>query len=91
MDDRQAGDRPGQGNVEQAVPDRCQFDDPARIAVVPVTQVKGLEFDHVVLVDPHRIVELAPVGHRLLYISLTRAISRLTIIHTADLPEILMI
>ena len=68
-----------------------QIDRVRRIAVVPVTQVKGLEFDHVVLVDPHRIVELAPVGHRLLYISLTRAISRLTIIHTAELPELLMI
>jgi DNA helicase IV len=69
--------------------DADRIDRVRRIAVVPVTQAKGLEFDHVVLVDPHRIVGLGPAGNRLLYISLTRAISRLTIIHTAALPEIL--
>jgi DNA helicase IV len=66
-----------------------EIDRVRRAAVVPVTQVKGLEFDHVVLVDPHRIVDLGSAGNRLLYISLTRAISRLTIVHSADLPEIL--
>jgi DNA helicase IV len=66
-----------------------QIDRIQRLAVVPVTQVKGLEFDHVVIVDPQRIADLGPTGNRLLYIALTRAISRLTVIHTTELPTIL--
>ncbi|PRY35637.1 HelD family protein [Umezawaea tangerina] len=60
-----------------------------RLALVPVGVVKGLEFDNVVVVDPHRVIGMGGTGLRLLYVALTRAISRLTIVHTAPLPDVL--
>ncbi|WP_306215785.1 HelD family protein [Actinoplanes sp. RD1] len=55
-----------------------------RITVVPATQAKGLEFDHVVVVEPR---EIAEPGLRLLYVALTRAVSRLDLVHSTPLPE----
>jgi DNA helicase IV len=49
--------------------------------------VKGLEFDSVVVVEPRRIVEAEPHGLRRLYVVLTRAVSRLVIVHAEPLPE----
>ena len=69
--------------------DADEIDQHNRVALVPVGRAKGLEFDHVVIVEPRRIVEQAPNGIRLLYIALTRTISRLTIVHRHDLPEAL--
>ncbi|WP_283134682.1 HelD family protein [Rhizohabitans arisaemae] len=45
--------------------------------VVPVSQVRGLEFDAVVLIDPPEIVAARPCGERDLYVALTRATKRL--------------
>jgi DNA helicase IV len=53
----------------------------ARLVVVPVTLAKGLEFDHVVLGEPGRIAAGEAYGLRRLYVALTRAVSRLTILH----------
>lgn len=72
-------------------------DDDARLTVVPASMAKGLEFDHVVLVEPADIVaslaaadEIDPrFGLRRLYIALTRAVSGLAIVHTKPLPEAL--
>lgn len=66
-----------------------EVDRDRRLALVPAGAVKGMEFDNVVVVDPHRLIEMGETGTRLLYVALTRAISRLTIIHTAALPEVL--
>ncbi|MBM7773318.1 hypothetical protein JOD54_003522 [Actinokineospora baliensis] len=55
-------------------------------ALIPATLAKGLEFDHVYLLEPAAI---AADSLTLLYIALTRAVSRLTILHTGDLPEFL--
>ncbi|MEJ3658007.1 AAA family ATPase [Actinomycetes bacterium KLBMP 9759] len=60
-----------------------------RVALVAVSQVKGLEFDHVVLVEPARILAVGGIGVRHLYVALTRAISRLTVVHAEALPEML--
>jgi DNA helicase IV len=60
-----------------------------RVTVVPATSAKGLEFDSVVLVEPAAIVGAEPVraaGLRRLYVCLTRAVSRLTIVHGTPLP-----
>ena len=65
----------------------CADEDAARLAeevgdraqVVPVSQVRGLEFDAVVVVDPGRIEAARPSGKRDLYVALTRATQRLTI------------
>jgi DNA helicase IV len=62
-------------------------DDPAaRITLVPVTLAKGLEFDHVMLVEPARIATGEAYGLRRLYVALTRAVSRLTVFHVEPLP-----
>jgi DNA helicase IV len=65
-----------------------------RVELVAASLAKGLEYDHVVVVEPVEIVE-APatggatvegVGLRHLYVALTRAVSRLTVVHSRDLP-----
>lgn len=58
----------------------------ARVTVVPATLVKGLEYDHVVVVEPAAIVAAEPRGLHRLYVVLTRAVSRLAVLHTAPLP-----
>jgi DNA helicase IV len=57
-----------------------------RVTVVPATLVKGLEYDHVVVVEPAAIVAAEPRGLHRLYVVLTRAVSRLAVLHTTDLP-----
>jgi hypothetical protein len=58
-----------------------------RLAVVPATLVKGLEFDAVVVVEPAAIVAAEPRGLHRLYVVLTRAVSTLVLLHRGDLPE----
>ncbi|MFD5445357.1 HelD family protein [Streptomyces tendae] len=61
----------------------------ARVAVVPASVVKGLEYDHVVAVEPAEIAAAEEPGgrglHRL-YVVLTRAVSRLDVVHARPLP-----
>ena len=57
------------------------------VTVVATDVVKGLEFDAVVVVEPARIVAEAPQGLRALYVALTRATKRLTVVHAEPLPE----
>ncbi len=59
----------------------------SQLAVVPVSLAKGLEFDHVVVVEPSRIATAEARGLQRLYVALTRAVSRLTVLHTGPLPE----
>ena len=69
--------------------ERLDDEDDPRVAVVPASSAKGLEFDSVVLVEPRQIVDAEPTrpgGLRRLYVTLTRAVSRLTIIHDEPLP-----
>ncbi|MFB9658220.1 HelD family protein [Glycomyces mayteni] len=65
-----------------------------RVELVAASLAKGLEYDHVVVVEPVEIVE-APatggatvegVGLRHLYVALTRAVSRLTVVRSRELP-----
>jgi len=57
------------------------------VTLVPVSVVKGLELDAVVVVEPARIVADDELGMRLLYVALTRPTQHLSIVHAADLPE----
>jgi DNA helicase IV len=57
-----------------------------RVTVLPASLCKGLEFDHVVLVEPAAIVAAEPLGLRRLYVALTRAVTRLTVLHREPLP-----
>ncbi|MEV4768314.1 AAA family ATPase [Micromonospora humida] len=59
----------------------------ARVTVVPATLVKGLEYDQVVVVEPAAIVAAEPRGLHRLYVALTRAVSRLSVLHSAPLPD----
>ncbi len=61
----------------------------APIGVLVATDAKGLEFDHVVVVEPARLVTPDSAGLRLLYVTLTRATQTLTVVHAESLPEAL--
>jgi DNA helicase IV len=57
--------------------------------LVPATLAKGLEFDHVLVVDPAGIVAAEPdraTGLRRLYVCLTRAVTSLVVQHDGSLP-----
>jgi hypothetical protein len=58
----------------------------ARLTLVPVTMAKGLEFDHVIVVEPARIAGAEARGLQRLYVALTRAVSRLTVLYAEPLP-----
>jgi len=59
----------------------------ARVTVVPATLAKGLEYDSVLVVEPAAIVAAEPRGLRRLYVVLTRAVSRLVVLHQQPLPS----
>jgi DNA helicase IV len=70
--------------LEAATPD--DVDSQARVTVVPATLVKGLEYDHVIVVEPAQIAAAEPKGLNRLYVVLTRAVSRLSVVHSEPLP-----
>jgi hypothetical protein len=57
------------------------------LTLVPVTLAKGLEYDHVVVVEPARIADAEARGLQRLYVALTRAVSRLTVLYSEPLPD----
>jgi DNA helicase IV len=59
----------------------------APIAVLAATSAKGLEFDHVVVVEPSALVTADRPGLRLLYVTITRTTKTLTVVHADALPE----
>jgi DNA helicase IV len=61
----------------------------APVAILAATDAKGLEFDHVIVVEPSRLVSADAAGMRLLYMALTRATRQLVIVHAEALPEAL--
>jgi len=60
-----------------------------RVTVLPAVLAKGLEFDHVIVVEPDDIVRAEPRGLNRLYVVLTRAVSRLDVLHCRPLPALL--
>ncbi|MEU3933899.1 AAA family ATPase [Streptomyces sp. NPDC029044] len=68
--------------IEAAGPDELG----ARVALVPASVVKGLEYDHVVAVEPAAIAEAEERGLHRLYVVLTRAVSRLEVVRGRPLP-----
>ncbi|WP_309063941.1 UvrD-helicase domain-containing protein [Streptomyces sp.] len=59
------------------------------VSVLAAAQAKGMEYDHVLVVEPATIAARGPAGLRQLYIALTRSTQTLTVLHTAPLPEAL--
>ncbi|HEY2939289.1 MAG TPA: 3'-5' exonuclease, partial [Gaiellaceae bacterium] len=62
--------------------------DETRIAVLTPREAKGMEFDHVIVVEPAHIVEEATEGQGLreLYVALTRPTTTLVVVHARPLP-----
>jgi superfamily I DNA/RNA helicase len=63
------------------------FDD-SRISVLTPRESKGMEFDHVIVVEPALIVEEGAGGQGLreLYVALTRPTKTLVVVHARPLP-----
>ncbi|HTS72485.1 MAG TPA: UvrD-helicase domain-containing protein [Gaiellaceae bacterium] len=63
------------------------FDD-TRVAVLTPREAKGMEFDHVIVVEPALIVAEAAEGQGLreLYVALTRPTTTLVLVHARPLP-----
>jgi DNA helicase IV len=59
------------------------------VALLSVTQAKGLEFDRVVLADPAGIIAESPKGGHDLYVAITRATHRLAVVYEGALPPLL--
>ncbi|MEP7026504.1 MAG: ATP-binding domain-containing protein, partial [Actinomycetota bacterium] len=76
------------GMLSQAGQAHAVLDDSAagQLTLVPVTLAKGLEFDQVIVIEPARIAAAESRGLHRLYVALTRAVSRLTVLHTEPLP-----
>lgn len=61
-----------------------------QVTVIAVPLVKGLELNSVIVVEPAAIIEEEPQGMRSLYVAMTRATQRLTIVSERPLPEVLI-
>jgi DNA helicase IV len=65
--------------------------DESRLSILTPRESKGMEFDHVIVVEPAQIVEEAVGGHaqglRELYVALTRPTTTLVVVHARPLPR----
>ena len=81
------------GELARSLPAAVPGDRPevldSPVALLTVGQSKGLEFDRVVLVDPAGLLAQSPAGGHDLYVAITRATHRLTVVHDGDLPAAL--
>ncbi len=59
----------------------------ATLTIVPVSVVKGLEMDGVIVVEPTAMYESPDVGPRGVYVALTRSTQQLVVVHSAELPK----
>lgn len=59
------------------------------VTVLGASLVKGLEYDHVIVVEPSDIVDAEPRGYNRLFVVLTRAVAGLVVLHKAPLPIVL--
>jgi DNA helicase IV len=78
------------GRDEPASPDQVETEFDQHLDLVPASLAKGLEFDHVVLVEPAAVVAAEAdrvTGLRRLYVCLTRAVTSLVVVYNQPLPE----
>jgi DNA helicase IV len=76
--------------VDHRVLGASEDDVEARVEVVAAGLAKGLEFDHVLLLEPAAVVAGEHdrlTGLRRLYVCLTRAVTSLVVLHAEPLPE----
>jgi hypothetical protein len=85
-----AGVRFGVVGRDVGSPDGAETEFDQHLDLVPATLAKGLEFDHVVLLEPAALVAAEPdrvTGLRRLYVCLTRAVTSLVVAHSDPLPQ----
>jgi DNA helicase IV len=68
------------------VSDVADLDGTGRVTVMDPISAKGLEFDAAVVVAPEDIIGESPTGLRTVYVALTRATQRLTVVSTSADP-----
>lgn len=61
-----------------------------QVSIIAVSMVKGLEIDSAIVVDPQRIIDSEHQPLKSLYVAVTRATKRLTIVHPGELPAFLV-
>jgi DNA helicase IV len=61
---------------------RHEWDVPDRVHFLDVLEAKGLEFDAAVIVAPEEVAAQSPTGLRTLYVAVSRATQRLTVLTT---------
>src|SRR5436309_6274568 len=66
---------------------RVELFDEISVPVLTPRQAKGLEFDHVVVVEPAAVADDGDRGLRELYVALTRPTKTLVVVHARPLPE----
>ncbi|TDT15401.1 DNA helicase IV [Ilumatobacter fluminis] len=61
------------------------------VPIFTAEAVKGLEFDGVVVAEPHTILDATPAtrGARLLYVAMTRAVQELAFVTSGDKPAVI--
>jgi UvrD-like helicase C-terminal domain len=78
------------GSLASAVPEAIPGDQPESLdsaaALLTVSQAKGLEFDRVIVADPSGILAQSQNGAHDLYVAITRATHRLTVVYEGELP-----
>ena len=70
------------GNLPQG-----ELFDEISVPVLTPRQAKGLEFDHVVVVEPAAVADDGDRGLRELYVALTRPTKTLVVVHARPLPD----
>jgi DNA helicase IV len=75
------------GLLAVIVPRSFSVDDSFPFPILTPRQAKGLEFDHVVVVEPAAMADGGDRGLRELYVALTRPTKTLVVVHARPLPE----
>jgi DNA helicase IV len=75
------------GLLAVIVPRSLSVDDAFPFPILTPRQAKGLEFDHVVVVEPAAIADAGGRGLRELYVALTRPTKTLVVVHARPLPD----
>jgi DNA helicase IV len=73
-------------SLDGALPQGELFDE-LSVPVLTPRQAKGLEFDHVLVVEPAAIADDGDRGLRELYVALTRPTKTLVVVHARPLPK----
>lgn len=79
----------GIGHAVLGEEDTAETEFEQHLDLVPASLAKGLEFDHVLVVEPAAIVAAEPdrvTGLRRLYVCLTRPVTTLVVLHEEPLP-----